>query len=579
MLSLGANNTFSGGFVLNSGTVELSSGGGVNGVFGSGTLVLNGGAISGGSFVRNIANAVTLGGNANTAAGGQVNYAGTLTLTGNRVITNNVTAVYDGTLAETGGSFSYTKEGAGTLWLSTTTHTGGTILNNGQINITGPSTLSSTGGITVNGGILNLATHANSVGAVSITGGTIISSSGAGFLSSSAGFTATGGNINAILAGNGTFTKNGAGTTTFGAAEGGTNTYTGGTVVNAGVLALGASNRIENSGAVTVNGGSFSLGTFSDQVGAVTLAGGNITSTTGVLTASSYAVRSGSASAILAGSAAVSKTTSGTATFSGVNTYTGNTTVSAGTLVVAGAGSINTTSGVTVSGGVLKYDTSTALNRAVTLSGGTLAYNSSSNYAGALTFTSGTVGGTNLNGSLNNLTIGTGQAISPGNSPGTAATGNQTWAGGGSYVWEINSATGTAGTDPGWDLLTGTGALSITATSGNKFNIVVTSLTLANVTGNAANFDNTTNYNWLLADFSSAITFDTNVFNIDASGFSNAVVGGSSFGLALGTAPSIGGDNTQLYLTYTIPEPSTFLLFGLGLVAMLHKRCRRKLIS
>jgi len=328
-----------------------------------------------------------------------------------------------------------------------------------------------------------------------------------------------------------------------------------------------------------VNGGSFSLGTFSDQVGAVTLAGGNITSTTGVLTASSYAVQSGSASAILAGSAAVSKTTSGTATFSGVNSYTGTTTVNAGTLIVSGTGSINTTSGVSVSGGLLKYDSSTALNRAVTLSGGTLAYNSSSNYAGTLTFTSGVLGGTNLNGNLSGLAIGTGQSISPGNSPGTAATGNQTWAGGGSYVWELNDATGTAGSDPGWDLLTGTGALSITATSGDKFNINLTTLTLANAAGNAANFVNTTNYNWRIADFSSAITLDTNVFNINVAGFSNAVAGGSSFGLALGSAPGIGGDNTQLYLTYVVPEPSTALLLGLGLLVALSQLRRRKLTA
>lgn len=187
------------------------------------------------------------------------------------------------------------------------------------------------------------------------------------------------------------------------------------------------------------------------------------------------------------------------------------------------------------------------------------------------------MGGTNLNGNLSGLTIGTGQSISPGNSPGTAATGTQTWAGGGSYVWELNNATGTAGSDPGWDLITGTGALSITATSGDKFNINLTTLTLANIAGNAANFVNTTNYNWLIADFSSAITLDTSVFNINVAGFSNAVVGGSSFGLALGSAPGIGGDNTQLYLTYVVPEPSTALLLGVGCAFMSFMRRRRKM--
>ena len=52
-----------------------------------------------------------------------------------------------------------------------------------------------------------------------------------------------------------------------------------------------------------------------------------------------------------------------------------------------------------------------------------------------------------------------------GASPGTAATdGNGEWAGGGSYDWEINDFDGTAGMDPGWDLMDITGQLSITAT-------------------------------------------------------------------------------------------------------------------
>lgn len=230
--------------------------------------------------------------------------------------------------------------------------------------------------------------------------------------------------------------------------------------------------------------------------------------------------------------------------------------------MISGSGTINSSSGVSITGGTLDYqNNTTALTRNVTVSGGTFKNNSTQNYAGTLTLTSGTLGGTNWNGGLNNLSVGANQAISPGNSPGTASTGNQTWAGAGSYVWEINNATGTAGADPGWDLLSGTGSLTISATSGSKFNILITSLDpTTNAAGNATNFNGlTTNYQWKIADFSNPISLDATAFNLNTSAFSNTVQAGSTWNIVLGNAPGItGGDNTQLWVTYSIPEPSTW---------------------
>ena len=115
----------------------------------------------------------------------------------------------------------------------------------------------------------------------------------------------------------------------------GINTYTGGTVVNVGTLALGAgSNRLAATGAVTINGGTFNLGTFSHTVGAVAINGGTVTN--GTLSGSSYAVTGGTIAAILAGSgSALTKSGSGTATLSGVNTYTGGTAINGGVLSVS----------------------------------------------------------------------------------------------------------------------------------------------------------------------------------------------------------------------------------------------------
>ena len=111
------------------------------------------------------------------------------------------------------------------------------------------------------------------------------------------------------------------------------------------------------AGATTISGGTLDISTFSDTVGAVTLASGSITGTTGTLTSTgSYDVQSGSVSAILAGSVALTKTTSGTVTLTGVNAYTGTTTINAGTLALGAAGSIATSSGVVIAAGA-KLDT------------------------------------------------------------------------------------------------------------------------------------------------------------------------------------------------------------------------------
>ncbi len=121
-------------------------------------------------------------------------------------------------------------------------------------------------------------------------------------------------------------TKLGSGTLTLS----GTNSYTGGTTVSVGTLALGnATNTLANTGAVNVNGGTLSLGSNSDTVGAVTLSSGSITSSTGVLTGASYSLSSGSVSAGLAGSGInLAKSGSGTVLLSGTNTYTGTTAIS-----------------------------------------------------------------------------------------------------------------------------------------------------------------------------------------------------------------------------------------------------------
>ena len=130
----------------------------------------------------------------------------------------------------------------------------------------------------------------------------------------------------------------------------GANTYTGLTTVSAGVLAYGADNVIANA-SVTVSGGTLSLGSYSDSVGAVTLTAGAISG--GTLTSwSGFTASEGSISTVLAGTVALTKTGSGTVTLSGANTFSGLTTVTGGVLAY-GADNVIADGRVEVYGGTI----------------------------------------------------------------------------------------------------------------------------------------------------------------------------------------------------------------------------------
>lgn len=137
---------------------------------------------------------------------------------------------------------------------------------------------------------------------------------------------------------------------------GGDNTYSGGTSINAGTLALGHANALGTSGTVSFGGGTLKLFNTTDlsarfsqginQIYAVDTAGLNPTWATPLTSVGGRLVKNGT----------------GTLTLGAANSYTGSTTVNAGTLTFSGAGSLgSTTADVTVNGGILDIATASPM--------------------------------------------------------------------------------------------------------------------------------------------------------------------------------------------------------------------------
>ncbi len=173
--------------------------------------------------------------------------------------------------------------------------------------------------------------------------------------------------------------------------------------------------------------------------------------------------------------------------------------------------------------------------------GGTLVLDQSNSYSGVTIVNAGTLTVSNATGSAtgtNSVTVNSGATLAGGGSasgsvalngtlapgytgPGTISTGGEAWANGGHYSWDINSTGGSAGADPGRDLITVNGALNISASSGG-FSIDINGLNLSDVPGAVTGFSNTGRYSWVILHTAGGITgFASNAFTLNAANFSN----------------------------------------------------------
>jgi len=348
-----ANDTFSGAFSGAGGGLTIASGTqtltgvsthtGVTSIASGATLVLSGGGSIAGSTVAVDGafdiSATTSGAAVRSLAGSGDVILGskTLTLTGGA-------ATFSGEISGTGG---LAVAGGSETLTSANSYTGGTTVSGGMLTLSGAGSLgAASGGLSISGGALNLGGTSQTVGNFTMTGGLL---TGGGELTASS-YNVQAGTIDVVLAGSGSLTQSGNGRTVLAAA----NTYTGGTLIMSGTLALrGAGTLGAAGGALTLWGGSLDLGGTQQTVGVLTLDGGAIVDSVGggALTAASYAVRGGEIRAILAGSSRFTKSGSGVAVLWGVNTYDGATTVSGGTLALAGAGSIASSSQLDIAAG------------------------------------------------------------------------------------------------------------------------------------------------------------------------------------------------------------------------------------
>lgn len=451
-----------GGLVLAGGTLTLTgantySGGTTVGYFGapeSTTLVVtNNQAVGTGRVLLNAAGIFKAG-----ADGLTFNNRFAVSPSYGTIDTNGHTMTIAGVIADNGDPGTLHKIGAGTLVLTNAnTYGDGTVVKAGTLQLGNGGTTGSILGNVELGGILafNRSDAYTSSGVISDMAGS-----------------------------HGQVVQNGTGVVKLT----GTNSYSGGTFLNKGVVAVSNDANLGNAaGGLTFDGGTLRYDAAFDLAATRTVTLGN-----GGGTFDSNGFTAGVASNIV-GSGGLTKTGTGSLVLSGTNNYTGQTTVSEGALTaskanafsshsavsvasgarldlggldqvigtLSGAGSVamgsgaltvNETSNSTFSGGISGGGSFTKTGASkLMLSGtstytgqtfvkqGTLSVNGSiASSSGITVDAGGTLGGT---GTVSSVTVNSGGTLAPGNSIGTVnVAGNLAFGAGSTYAVEVDPA-------------------------------------------------------------------------------------------------------------------------------------------
>ena len=394
------------------GSVTLTANSATSGTFGGSIQQSGSGAVA---FVKQGSGTLTMTGANNNFKGATTVSGGTLSLATGMLYPNMswgtvVTTINGGATLVIGGWGDSATAGIGRV----TFGSGNVVLDNATVRYVGGAdggSLDRPFTIGVGGATLDAAGGANSF--------TLNYGRGYGIIASTAGGTLTltgssNGVMNEYLPGTGGLVKSGSGTWTLSY----TNSYSGDTLVNGGMLLLGIAGAMAGSTLNTQTGsvGSLSFGaltaaTFGGIKGSNGLALSNTASAAVALTVGGNN-QSTSFAGILSGGGSLIKNGTGLLTLTGSNVYSGATTISSGTLQVgdgATDGSIAGSSGITDNSALVynllgsqTYANAISGSGSLTKSGaGTLALTGSNAYSGATTITGGTLQiGNGISGSI-----------------------------------------------------------------------------------------------------------------------------------------------------------------------------------
>ena len=209
------------------------------------------------------------------------------------------------------------------------------------------------GATSINGGT-SAATGSYRVITPTVTGSAVAAATGAIALAANTEIRDSGAlQLDGVISGAGfSITKTGAGTLTLSNSG---NTYSGGTIITAGTVAVNGPNRLGSAaGALTINNGTFQLTTINSINTGISsgrnIVLGNATSTIQIDAGPGYTATNLS---VVSGTGTLNKTGTGTLELAGANTYSGGTVVKAGALVISNAtgSSATGTGAVTVNSG------------------------------------------------------------------------------------------------------------------------------------------------------------------------------------------------------------------------------------